>query len=104
MITLPTTTPGTLKRFLTEHRDLMFKYILSEINKGVEKEFDRVDLFRFGETNYVAACRDSEFATMLEQAQTYFVEHEMFEDAAKCRDLITTVKVEDIIRKSQAKE
>ncbi len=101
MITLPTTSLGTLKKFLTTHRDLMFRYIVTEISKGVETKSDRVDLFKFGETSYIAACRQDEYGMMLEQALSFFIEKEMYEDAAKCRDLLTKVKVEDTIRKSQ---
>jgi len=102
MITLPTTSLGTLKKFLTTHRDLMFKYMVTEISKGVKTKSERVDLFKFGETNYIAACSQNEFNLILEQALSFFIEKEMYEDAAKCRDLLTKVKVEDIIRKSQS--
>ena len=101
MITLPTTSRGTLKKFLTTHRDLMFKYIVTEISKGVEAKSVRVDMFKFGDTNFIAACQQSEFGMILEQALSFFVEKEMYEDAANCRDLLIKVKVEDIIRKSQ---
>ena len=101
MITLPTTSLGTLKKFLTTHRDLMFKYLVTEISKGVEAKSKQVDMFTFGETNYMVACRQDEFGMILEQALSFFVEKEMYEDAANCRDLLTKVKVEDIIRKSQ---
>lgn len=102
MIELPTTSLGTLKKFLTEHRDVMFKYIVTEISKGMDRK--RVDLFRFGESNYIATCQQNEYSIVLEQALSFFVEKEMFEEAAKCRDLITKVKVEDVIRKSQTEE
>lgn len=101
MITLPTTSLGTLKKFLTTHRDLMFKYLVTEISKGVEAKSDGVAMFKFGETNYIAMCQQNEFGIILEQALSFFVEKEMYEDAANCRDLLTKVKVEDIIRKSQ---
>ena len=102
MIELPTTSLGTLKKFLTEHRELMFKYIVQAISKGIDGE--RVDLFRFGDSNYIAACKQNEYAMILEQALSFFVEKEMFEEAVKCRDLITIAKVEDVIRKSQTME
>ena len=101
MITLPTTSHGTLKKFLTEHRDLMFKYIVTEISRGIKTNSKQINLFKFGETNFIAACQQTEFGLMLEQALLFFIEKEMYEDAANCRDLLTKVKVEDIIRKSQ---
>lgn len=104
MIELPTSSLGTLKKFLTTHRDLMFKYIVTEISKAVESENDRVDLFQFGKTKFVAACREDEYGMVLEQALSFFVEKEMYEDAAKCRDLITKVRVEQVIRNSQTIE
>ena len=97
-ITLPTASLGLIKKFLQENRDLMYKYIVKSIKRGATAKADHVDLFRFGETKYVAACRASEFPVVLKQALKYFVETEMYEEAAACRDLLTEVVIEDIIR------
>lgn len=101
MITLPTASLGTLKKFLTDHRGLMFQYIMAEISRGLDQHVQRVDLFKFGDTSFVAACRREEFVVVLNQAMDFFVNREMYEDAAKCRDLLTKTKVEDIIHDAQ---
>ena len=98
MITLPAQTLGTLKRFLKDHRDVMFKFIMVEIQKGLDNGAERVELFQFGETKFVAACNCTEFPIILAQALSFFVDKEMYEEAATCRDLITKAKIENVIR------
>lgn len=91
MITLPTSSLGSLKHFLREHRDVMFKYIVRELNRGMDENAFQVNLFQFGETNLIAAVRRSEFPIMLQQALEFFKQKELYEDAALCRDLLRRV-------------
>ena len=44
---------------------------MKEIDRGVETQSDRVNLFRFGETKYVAACRVDDYAMMLEESRRF---------------------------------
>jgi hypothetical protein len=91
MIQLPTSSLGSLKQFLKTHRDLMFKYIVQEIGKGVKSNAESIDLFQFGESRFVAGARKPEFGILLQQALDYFISEEMFEEAAPCRDLLRSI-------------
>jgi hypothetical protein len=74
---------------------------MSEISKGLARHASRVDLFRFGNTGFRAAARREEFVVILDQAMDFFIPQEMYEDAAKCRDLLTKIKIEDVIHNTQ---
>lgn len=91
MITLPTSSLGSLKHFLREHRDVMFKYVVRELNRGLDENAFQVNLFQFGETNLIASVRRPQFGLLLQQAMDYFKQHELYEDAAQCRDLLRRV-------------
>jgi hypothetical protein len=82
---------NSLKQFLRDHRDLMFKYIVKEISRGLENNAKRVNLFQFGETNLIAGCYRTEWSLVLEQALEFFKSKEMYEDAAICRDLLRKI-------------
>ena len=92
MIQLPTTSVGTLRKFLAEHRDVMFKYIVKEIERGVKNEKDKITLFQFGDTRYVASLSQGEYVVALKQALGFFVKKELYEEAGRCRDLISTIR------------
>jgi len=92
MIQLPTTSVGTLRKFLVEHRDVMFKYIVREIERGLRKDADKINLFRFGETRYVASLKRPEYIVALEEALGFFVKQELYEEANRCKSLIGTIQ------------
>ena len=100
MITLPTKSLANLRMFLADHQDLMFRYMLKEVDKAVRSNVDKIDLLRFEDTNFFISCHRPEYALVIEQALSYFIEKEMYEEAARCRDLITKIKVEGIISSS----
>ena len=95
MIKLPTTSVGTLRKFLVEHRDVMFKYIVKEIERGLDKDAEKINLFRFGETRYVAALRRTEYVVALRDALNFFVKHELYEEAGRCKNLITIIQLKE---------
>ena len=102
MIVLPTNSLMPLRRFLVDHRDLVFRYMVKEITKAVDVNAEMVEFFRFGETNLWSGCKQPEYALVVENALSYFVEKQMYEEAAKCRDLITRIRVDGIISSSAA--
>ena len=88
MITLPTNSLGTLKHFLQNNRDLTFRFMLREINKGLDEHALQVNLFQFGETHLITAVRQPQYGLVLQQALDYFKGRELYEDAALCRDVL----------------
>ena len=74
--------------------------MLKEVTKAMRTNDEKIDLLRFGETNFFISCYRPEYALVIEQALSYFVEKEMYEEAAKCRDLIMNIRVEGVITSS----
>jgi len=95
MIQLPTTSVGTLRKFLVEHRDVMFKYIIKEIESGLGGDADCINLFKFGETRYVAFLKKTEYVVTLKEALNFFVKKELYEDAGKCKELIRIIQTKE---------
>jgi len=95
MIQLPTTSVGTLRKFLTEHREMVFKYVVMEIEQGVKKNADHINLFQFGETRYMASIKKTQYIVALKEAMGFFVSKELYEEAGKCRDLIATIQTKE---------
>ena len=56
MIVLPTRSKDDLIAFLTDHRDLMFRYMVKEITSAVRADDDIIDILGFGETTYFLRC------------------------------------------------
>ena len=88
MITLPTNSLGSLKQFLHDRRDVMFRYMMQEIGRGIRSHSDAVDLLQFGETNLITLVYQPQYGLVLRQALDYFKSKELYEDAASCRDFL----------------
>lgn len=96
MIELPITSLGTLAKFIDDHGDIVLRYTMLRIQD--EWEQDRIDLFTFKGSEYVARVYSKDYVNALDEALEVFVKNEQYEDAAKCRDLITKINVESVIR------
>ena len=96
MIELPITSLGTLNQFIADYGDIVLRYIMLKID--LEWEQDRIDLFTFEGSAYVARVYSKDYINALDEALEVFVTNEQYEDAATCRDLITKISVESVIR------
>ena len=96
MIELPITSLGTLNQFISDYGDIVLKYVMLKID--LEWEQDYIDMFTFEGSAYVARVYSKDYVNALDEALEVFVKNEQFEDAAKCRDLITKINVESVIR------
>ena len=96
MIELPIASLGTLNQFISDYGDIVLKYVMLKID--LEWEQDRIDLFAFEGSAYVARVYSKDYVNALDEALKVFVKNEQFEDAATCRDLITKINVESVIR------
>jgi len=92
MLNLPKTTFESLKVLLTEHKDVAFRYCVSQIRKGVRRNEDRVKLFKFEGDAYQAVIDKDKYEKLVNDAMNYFVQEEMYEDAAKCRDVLKEIE------------
>lgn len=98
MIELPITSLGTLNKFFTDNGDIVLKYVVLKISEHTEQE--HVDLFAFEQSEFVAKIYQKDYLGILDKAISIFVKLEQFEDAALCRDLITRISVDTVIRES----
>lgn len=96
MIELPTDSLGTLSKFFTDHVDIVLSYTVRRISEDFDQE--KIDLFTFANSTYIARVNQEDYTKILNWAMVFFVDVEMFEDAAICRDLITKISVENVIR------
>ena len=92
MIQLPKTSVGSLRMFIKEHKDMTFRYIVKEIERNVENDADKINLFKFGETRYVASLRRTDYVTALQGARDFFAKSELYEDAENCKNIIESIQ------------
>lgn len=96
MIELPTNSLGTLSKFFTDNVDMVLNYTVRRISEDFDQE--KIDLFAFANSTYIARINRKDYTKILNWAMVFFVDEEMFEDAAICRDLITKISVENVTR------
>jgi predicted nucleic acid-binding OB-fold protein len=96
MLVLPVTSLGTLNKFLTDNADIVLKYVMLKISEDSEQDF--IELFSFEHSEYVAKIDQEDYVGILNEAMSVFVKIEQFEDAAFCRDLITKISIDNVIR------
>ena len=96
MLELPVTSLGTLNKFLTDNADIVLKYIMLRISD--ESEQEHIELFTFEHSEFVAKIDQEDYVGILNEALSVFVKIEQYEDAARCRDLITKISIDNVIR------
>lgn len=89
MLSVPTS--KDLNKLWKDDRSTMFKYVVNEIKQGIDENLPAVNLFQFKDNTY-ETCNNSEYREVLENAMQEFVEKELYEDAAICRDLLIKLK------------
>ena len=92
MIQLPNTSVGTLRKFMKEHKDIAFRYVVKEIERNVESDADKIKLFQLGDTHYVASIRRADYVTALQEALEFFMKLELFEDAENCKNIMKSIQ------------
>ena len=98
MIVLPITKMnGSFQTFLDKHSDLMYRYTVKQIAKAIKHNLAQVNLYRLGNTRYIATIRRHQYMTNVELALKYFVKTEEYEWAAKCLDLQKHIVINDLI-------
>lgn len=83
---------------MVENGLVVLKYIVLKISEHPTQE--HIDLFRFEDSTFVAKIHRKDYLSILDEALSVFVKVEHFEDAALCRDLITKISVDTVIRES----
>ena len=96
MIELPAKSLGTLNKFFIDNDDIVLKYILLRISERHEQEY--IELFSFAQSEFVVKIYQKDYLEILDDAMSLFVKIEQFENAALCRDLITKISIDNVIR------
>lgn len=98
MLILPTNSIRELQNFLMQpdNKVMMSKFVLNQLTKAIKNNWQYLELFRVGNTKYVARLDKSEYEYALTDLKTYFIKYEMYEDAEKCHRLIVKNKVNSI--------
>ena len=91
MINLPIKSPKSLKYFFENEKPTVYRYILKEIESAVDNDKDAVNLFSFGDSKFGVACLRDSFEKTIISILTFFINEEMYEEAARCRDLIILI-------------
>lgn len=98
MIVLPITKMnGSFQTFLNANSDLMYRYTVKQIAYAIKKNLSQINLYRLGNTRYIATIRRHQYMKNVEFALKYFITMEDYEWAAKCRDLQKHIVVNDLI-------
>ena len=96
MLELPVMSLGTLNKFFIDNDDIVLKYILLRISERHEQEY--IELFSFAQSEFVVKIYQKDYLEILDDAMSLFVKIEQFENAALCRDLITKISIDNVIR------
>ena len=96
MLELPAKSLGTLNKFFIDNDDAVLKYIMLKISMDSEQE--HIELFSFEQSDFVVKIFRKDYLDLLNDALALFVKIERFEDAALCRDLITKISIDNVIR------
>lgn len=97
MIELPSVTPASFRKYLLIHRDRVYRYVIREIDKAVDAKLSSVQLFRINKKD-TFELKEHNYSVILETAMAFFVEKELYEDAAICRDILTKIKQDDMMK------
>ena len=90
---LPLKSPHVLSQFIEENRDLVYSYLLKMLNKAIKHNWLKVDLFRLGNTPFVAKIERKDYENTLNDLLSFFVSVEKYERANDCKKLIQKHKL-----------
>ncbi len=78
-----------------------YQYLIKKIKGSLDNKQDRAVIFTFENSNIKKEIVKSRFKIVLTNAMNHFVSMEEYENAAKCRDILNRIKIEDIIEDSK---
>ncbi len=98
MLVLPTNSMEEFQNFLRqpENKNIVCKFVLNQLTKAIKNNLKYIELFRVGNTKYVARIEKIQYEDALTNLKKHFIQYEMYEDAEKCHKLIVKNKVNSI--------
>jgi len=96
MIELPSTSVGTFANFLSTRQDIIFKYVLREVETAVDEKKDKIVLFKFSNSDTTVSLEENRYLMAVSAAMNFFTEQEMYEKAIVARDLINVLNRQNV--------
>lgn len=100
MLELPSKSPVVWRKFFKENKSLVFRYVVKEVNKALQKDLPKVELFRFKNSANSQWVYKKDYMNVLQDAMSIFVQNEDYEDAGKVKHIIDRYHIEQLIKES----
>ncbi len=97
MLQLPDNSPQVWHRFFKENKVVVHRFIVREIKKAIEKDLDRVDLFKF-KNGHVTYVKREDYLFSLDEAIKAFVAEEMYELAKEAKTVIDSYHINQLLK------
>lgn len=98
---LPMKTEQTIKRFTKENKPLIMMYFFYIIQRAVRDELNEIVMFRLGESELLMTFKLSEYESVIEKLQTYFIKTEQYEQVVECKKLVDQLLINKVIDESK---
>lgn len=99
MLTLPTKSYYVFEKFMREHTELVYWYIVLSISNAIRNNVEKADLFTFGISQENSAIvTPNNYEKVIQAALNIFTANEEYERAAFARDLLVKWKIEQAIK------
>lgn len=82
---------------MSKNKDLVYSFLLREMDKAIQNNMPFVELFRVGTTPLTARVEKKDYEKSILDIQKYYIEQEEYEKANVCQQLIDRHKVNQII-------
>lgn len=94
---LPFDNHEQLLRLTEKNQSIVFKYLLTKIEHAIKSNKDSINVFYFEPIKDMASISKRNYEHQLEIIMNHYVQHEDYETAVNCRDLIRQLKVNDAV-------
>lgn len=111
MLNLPPKPFYVIQKFLNEHRQVVYKYLIKKVKKGIREDLNKVELFQINSVSnpnkHIAVVKCEDYETVLKDALKYSIEEEDYETAAKARDtmqMLTDKRINALLNDTKPQE
>lgn len=104
ILVLPTNSISTVQQFMRDNKDLAYGFIFKEMKRAISENKQIIELFRVGETPFVARIKKEDYEKSLLDMQQYYIESEEYEKAEVCDKMLKRNRVNQLIELSKEKE
>lgn len=92
--------PEVLARFTDTHKNLVWTYIFTAVERAVMQDIPEVFLFRLTRVGQTAAVQQQNYEDTLRMMSSHFLETEQYEKVQRCRDLIDKIHIKRLLKES----